>query len=722
MVSRLPMNQERAREILRDPNNYRTLDNLARGGRRDGALGRNDLEAAAGRLDVPPDVRAAARFLSQPAEFNRLAGSDGLIQRGEVLPPGRPDDPMIQARESFSYGPDGGRISARHEIMRDGRERTTTRFPDGSRSELETRDTPTESSTHSARYNAAGNQTFGVYESTRSIPTEMDVEGLGLLHDIRGTNSPQGMLNELGAHGTVHAEQTTRRYTAGPRQGTETEHRWYVEGRDGQPARELTRSQISQGQNQSAPRWTARVRSPNGAPGTDAWDSQTFVQGSTDNILQRHTRDGAWHVQTTTADMRQLAQQARDAGQTPPPASSSSEVRTREGASAADLQAALRERGLGDMASRQAVQGFLTAAGDRPLSIAINEQREGDRVTRSIVAETADGTRLVVNQGPEGSAAQTRFADDPNRARATLVGQGGEVRDLEMTLDPNSGRVQARLFDGRSWQPSDTLSQQLTEGRNVASLLQGLSDVRGYRGPLALVDMAASLGQNTARGLQPHFEPGGRLGHIADDLAGVPRGSIGPQVARGLERSEAALAAARTRLDRVNRALGAQMPRLDGALGALGGAMAINDAAVMARALSNGDLEGAGRAAMLLGLDGGTGMMGVGAYLTSRGSTSVALSRAINVGRVAGFAGSVASVGFGVYDLYRGDTIGGAINIAQGVGYGMAIAAATWEIGGGLGPIGWAVATGATVAGLVYDGYNHTTATRLADADRRLGW
>ncbi|MHB2017781.1 MAG: hypothetical protein ACYCW6_12605 [Candidatus Xenobia bacterium] len=154
---------------------------------------------------------------------------------------------------------------------------------------------------------------------------------------------------------------------------------------------------------------------------------------------------------------------------------------------------------------------------------------------------------------------------------------------------------------------------------------------------------------------------------------------------------------------------------MNGAFGMLGVAGSISDAGI-ARGLRMGDPDAVGRGFMQLGIDGGTAMQGLGEFAqlsrVAEGLPEAAgLSRLIMLGRGVGIAGSVASIGFGAYDLWRGgeNTVPGLCNVAQGVGMGMGF---IWGASSWLGPIGWGIAGLATA---VSWGWTHTQATKLAD-------
>lgn len=88
-VSTAGMDYDKAMQVL--DQNFDLLDTAAGVGKRDGLIGRNDLQAALKNPDVPADVKAACKFLlDNPAYFNEadVAGNsaavDGLIGHGDV--------------------------------------------------------------------------------------------------------------------------------------------------------------------------------------------------------------------------------------------------------------------------------------------------------------------------------------------------------------------------------------------------------------------------------------------------------------------------------------------------------------------------------------------------------------------------------------------------------------------------------------------------------------
>lgn len=137
-------------------------------------------------------------------------------------------------------------------------------------------------------------------------------------------------------------------------------------------------------------------------------------------------------------------------------------------------------------------------------------------------------------------------------------------------------------------------------------------------------------------------------------------------------------------------------PRLAGVLSTVG--LAINGSNVV-----QGLLDGNG-GAVLGGAAGGTSALGELSSLGSKVLSTSRLTSALKVGgRALGAAGALLTVGYGVHQISKGETVQGAFSVAAGVGSGIAVGATIAGASAWVPVAGWAIAGVAVVGGLAYD-------------------
>lgn len=671
------MNQELALKVFRNPNNWSQGDRSSLG-LSDGRIDAAELSRLASSADASPEVKAAASFLSRQPNA-------GLNRR----------DLLGQNQHSHHFDAQGRRIDTVHGRDNQGLEYIKSSPDPRGGYRWQSYDFARQTFEDSRWVSRDGRDYMQERRTTRVEAAALsgDVEGWNLAHDIRGTWSPQNLIDKAaeraGGIGRMNGVRTTTTSeVAGKPAVVDTQERYVRSNGRGEPEEEVIRLSTSVGDQPQAPRWVHRRRSADGKN----WDSQMFIQGTTDSITVKHTQgqanqagDDRWQVRTQTTHLPETHEAAKKHLRPSelPPAHEVESSRSLARGRAADLHQVLGEAGLGQLKDNPAVADFLKRfGGDQSFSLSLSTT---DDKVATLVAEGPDGTRLVLHRQGEEIGGRLQFGGDEGKQRTSLIAgrSGGEVTNYDLSLDPNTQQMKVESWNARAGKKEEVaIAEQLGNARNLINLTQAGS------APANLPPLLAA----------------------AMDL-----GERGAKAARALGAAQRTAAFANS-LRNLEGQLG-QLPALKGLEGALGAAGAVASLAGVGYSLAHGDVENALRASSTLGIDAGSAMTALADRAAGGAATSGRLARIASMGRWLGTAGAGLGLIFGGKDLIDGLVTGDQDKIALGglgVAGGLGTIAGIWGTGAWFGPVGWAVSALATLGALGYGTFTHTRDTRIA--------
>jgi hypothetical protein len=691
------MTPEIAGDIFRDPDNWAVGDAANEEGREGGAIQPHELRRMLKGDNLSPKLRAAAEYLnSNPDAWKKLAGDDNKLSRGELF---------NGTHRNWSYNAEGGRTDSTHWID-DGVEKQKIKPPskDGSYAYVERRRNSKSAVTKTEKWTPGGNGRDylqdRVTKTVENAALPYDVDGVKAAHNIAGTWAPQHLLERVKGRGDLYGTKTTVEHMK--RDGsvrsdnwetsTHTEDRYSKYDSSGRLIEEVRKQSTQVGDKQQPPRWVHRTK--NG----DEWDSQMFIQGSTDTITKTHPRgernaagDSRWKMELQDSFLPKTREQIQDynkykssSRRIPVPERRQFDLTaTLDKARQADLTQALKQHGFKGLDDNPAVQEFLKAQGGDAFKIAVSgsgsDRDANDNST--IVLEGKDGTRMVLKHDGDKVGGMLELSE--NR-KMVVAGDQGDPTTHELVYDEKTNKISAYQLDDRGIRGEllSDVSNDLSNARNAFNLSQAAIDIGHYP---ALMATAMKMGGRMARGV------------------------------RAVTRAERALASA-VNFEKVAEKIG-NIKGIKGAEMVLGGVMTAVDTMSLIDAIRRGDSEGAFRTAGTLGVDAGATMTASANWLAGGNATAGRLATVARIGKFAGVAGAGVGMFFGGKDLIDGimagdsdKMIGGGLGVAGSAG---ALVGTIWGTSTWFGPVGWGVAALATAGTLAWEGYKHVDHTYI---------